>query len=71
MKPIRIERALISVSNKSGIVVFARKLTDMGIEILSTGGTSKMLCDNNIPVLSVDAFTGHPEIMDGRVKTVR
>ncbi|MBN1576301.1 MAG: hypothetical protein JW913_07115 [Chitinispirillaceae bacterium] len=70
MKPIRIERALISVSDKKGIADFARRLADKGIEILSTGGTSKMLRDNSIPVLSIDSFTGHPEIMDGRVKTL-
>ncbi|MBN1307679.1 MAG: hypothetical protein JXA18_07175 [Chitinispirillaceae bacterium] len=70
MKSIRIERALLSVSDKTGILDFARKLVDTGIEILSTGGTSKMLGGNSIPVLSVDAFTGHPEIMDGRVKTL-
>jgi phosphoribosylaminoimidazolecarboxamide formyltransferase/IMP cyclohydrolase len=70
MKPISIKRALLSVSDKAGIVGFARKLADKGIEILSTGGTSKILQDNSVPVISVDAFTGHPEIMDGRVKTL-
>ena len=70
MKPISIERALLSVSDKSGIVEFARRLADKGVEILSTGGTSKTLHDNAVPVLSIDAYTGHPEIMDGRVKTL-
>jgi phosphoribosylaminoimidazolecarboxamide formyltransferase / IMP cyclohydrolase len=70
MDSIKIKRALISVSDKTGIVDLARKLSEMNIEILSTGGTSKKLHENNIPVTSVDAFTGHPEIMDGRVKTL-
>ena len=70
MRPIPIERALLSVSDKTGIVGFARKLADKGIEILSTGGTAKMLRDSTISVISIDSFTGHPEIMDGRVKTL-
>ncbi|HEX3019210.1 MAG TPA: bifunctional phosphoribosylaminoimidazolecarboxamide formyltransferase/IMP cyclohydrolase [Chitinispirillaceae bacterium] len=70
MKLMPVTRALISVSDKSGILEFAKKLSQMGIEILSTGGTSKTLKDNNIPVVSVDSYTGHPEIMDGRVKTL-
>jgi len=70
MESIRIERALISVSDKTGIVEFARRLADTGIEIISTGGTSKVLHDHSIPVVSIDLFTGHPEIMDGRVKTL-
>ena len=69
-KSIRIERALLSVSDKTGLDSFARAIADLGIEILSTGGTSKMLGEKGIPVTSVDAFTGHPEIMDGRVKTL-
>ncbi len=68
MKVAPIFRALISVSDKSGIVDFARHLKDQGVEILSTGGTSKVLKDNDIPVIPVDSFTGHPEILDGRVK---
>jgi phosphoribosylaminoimidazolecarboxamide formyltransferase/IMP cyclohydrolase len=70
MTPTNIQRALISVSDKAGIVEFAKKLVEMGIEIVSTGGTAKTLKDNKVPVTSVDAFTGHPEIMDGRVKTL-
>lgn len=70
MRLMPVTRALISVSDKTGIVEFAQKLTELGIEILSTGGTSKTLKDNNIPVVSVDSYTGHPEIMDGRVKTL-
>jgi phosphoribosylaminoimidazolecarboxamide formyltransferase/IMP cyclohydrolase len=65
-----IKRALISLSNKDGIVEFARKLYDKGIEILSTGGTAKLLRDNGIDVVDVSKFTGHPEMMDGRVKTL-
>jgi phosphoribosylaminoimidazolecarboxamide formyltransferase / IMP cyclohydrolase len=70
MENLRIERALLSVSNKEGIVEFAKKLVGMNIEILSTGGTAKILKDNLVPVISVDTHTGHPEIMDGRVKTL-
>ena len=70
MGPMPVERAIISVSDKSGIALFARRLSEMGIEILSTGGTSKVLIENGIPVKSIDSYTGHPEIMDGRVKTL-
>jgi len=65
-----IKRALISVSDKSGITEFARKLSSLDIEIISTGGTSKLLQDNNIPVTEVSDFTGYPEMMAGRVKTL-
>ncbi len=65
-----IKRALISVSDKSGIVAFAEKLSKRGIIILSTGGTAKQLIGNKIPAVSVDSYTGFPEIMDGRVKTL-
>jgi phosphoribosylaminoimidazolecarboxamide formyltransferase / IMP cyclohydrolase len=65
-----IKRALISVSDKSGIVEFAEKLAQRGIAIVSTGGTAKQLIGNKIPVISVDSYTGFPEIMDGRVKTL-
>ena len=67
---IKIKRALISVSNKTGIVEFAAKLAEKNIEILSTGGTAKTLMGNNVPVKTVDSHTGFPEIMDGRVKTL-
>ncbi len=66
----RITRALISVSDKSGIVEFARALHARKVEILSTGGTAKLLTENDIPVLEVSEHTGFPEIMDGRVKTL-
>jgi phosphoribosylaminoimidazolecarboxamide formyltransferase/IMP cyclohydrolase len=65
-----IQRALISVSDKSGIVEFASRLHAAGVEILSTGGTAKMLVDNDIPVVEVSDFTGFPEMMAGRVKTL-
>ncbi|TMP86409.1 bifunctional phosphoribosylaminoimidazolecarboxamide formyltransferase/inosine monophosphate cyclohydrolase [Pseudoalteromonas ruthenica] len=67
-RPIR--RALISVSDKTGIVEFARELAAQGVDILSTGGTCKLLADNGIKVTEVSDHTGHPEIMDGRVKTL-
>lgn len=65
-----IKRALISVSDKNGIVEFAKALNDLNIEILSTGGTAKLFRDNNIPVIEVSDYTGFPEMLDGRVKTL-
>ncbi len=66
----KIQRALISVSDKTGIVDFARGLHAMGVELLSTGGTYKLLRDNDIAVTEVSEHTGFPEMMDGRVKTL-
>ena len=66
----KIKRALISVSDKTGIVEFARHLASRDIIILSTGGTASLLTDNDIEVVEVSDFTGFPEIMDGRVKTL-
>ncbi|MBI5188051.1 MAG: bifunctional phosphoribosylaminoimidazolecarboxamide formyltransferase/IMP cyclohydrolase [Nitrospirae bacterium] len=66
----KIKRALISVSNKKGIVDFAKALNSMGIEILSTGGTAKTLRDSGIPVRDVSEYTGFPEMLDGRLKTL-
>ena len=63
-------RALISVYDKSGVVEFARQISDMGWEILSTGGTARLLKENNIDVIDVTDVTGHPEVFDGRVKTL-
>ena len=63
-------RALLSVSDKRGIVDFARGLADLGIEIVSTGGTARELTDAGLSVRTVEDFTGFPEIMDGRVKTL-
>ncbi|HIM96197.1 MAG TPA: bifunctional phosphoribosylaminoimidazolecarboxamide formyltransferase/IMP cyclohydrolase, partial [Gammaproteobacteria bacterium] len=65
-----IQRALISVSDKTGILELAQSLADKNIEILSTGGTAKLLADNNIPVIEVSDYTGFPEMMAGRVKTL-
>lgn len=66
----KIERALISVSNKQGVVEFAQGLVDLGVEILSTGGTAKMLRAADLPVIEVADYTGFPEMMDGRLKTL-
>ncbi len=66
----KIERALLSVSDKSGIVEFARALTEQGVELLSTGGTAKLLAQNGLKVIEVSDYTGFPEMMDGRVKTL-
>lgn len=68
--PRPIKRALLSVSDKTGIVDFARRLSEKGVDLLSTGGTAKLLAENDIPVTEVSDYTGHPEIMDGRVKTL-
>lgn len=66
----RIKRALISVYDKTGIVEFARTLAGLDVEIVSTGGTSRLLATNGIPVREVSQLTGFPEILDGRVKTL-
>ncbi|AZQ82989.1 bifunctional phosphoribosylaminoimidazolecarboxamide formyltransferase/IMP cyclohydrolase [Colwellia sp. Arc7-635] len=68
--PRPIKRALLSVSDKTGIVEFARSLSLKGVDLLSTGGTAKLLAENGIKVTEVSDYTGHPEIMDGRVKTL-
>ncbi len=68
--PRPIKRALLSVSDKTGIVEFARSLSEKGVELLSTGGTAKLLAADGIAVTEVSDYTGHPEIMDGRVKTL-
>ncbi|MGZ5006394.1 MAG: bifunctional phosphoribosylaminoimidazolecarboxamide formyltransferase/IMP cyclohydrolase [Methylobacter sp.] len=66
----KVTRALVSVSDKSGVVDFCRELHQLGIEILSTGGTAKTLAEHNIPAVEVSDYTGFPEMMDGRVKTL-
>jgi phosphoribosylaminoimidazolecarboxamide formyltransferase/IMP cyclohydrolase len=66
----RVQRALISVSDKGGITGFARNLSQMGVELLSTGGTFRALAAEGIPVREVSDYTGFPEMMDGRVKTL-
>jgi phosphoribosylaminoimidazolecarboxamide formyltransferase / IMP cyclohydrolase len=67
---MKIKRALISVSDKTGLVPFARRLSEMGIEIVSTGGTATLLRKESIPHLEIETFTGFPEILNGRVKTL-
>ncbi|MEA2321174.1 MAG: phosphoribosylaminoimidazolecarboxamide formyltransferase / cyclohydrolase, partial [Solirubrobacteraceae bacterium] len=67
---VRVRRALLSVSDKRGIVDFARGLADLGIEVVSTGGTAAELRDAGLEVRGIDDLTGFPEIMDGRVKTL-
>ncbi|MCG3201907.1 MAG: Bifunctional purine biosynthesis protein PurH [Gammaproteobacteria bacterium] len=66
----KIQRALISVTDKSGIIDLCRELRAFRVELLSTGGTARLLRDNDIPVVEVAEFTGFPEILDGRVKTL-
>ena len=68
--PRRIERALISVSDKTGLIDLARALDAAGVEIVSTGGTAKAIADSGIAVVDVSQLTGFPEMMDGRVKTL-
>jgi phosphoribosylaminoimidazolecarboxamide formyltransferase/IMP cyclohydrolase len=67
---VRVARALLSVSDKTGIVEFARGLSELGIEIVSTGGTARTLAEGGVPLRAISDFTGFPEIMDGRVKTL-
>ena len=67
---VKIKKALISVSDKTGVVDFAKKLSDMGVKIISTGGTAKKLRDAGISVVGIESVTGFPEMMDGRVKTL-
>src|SRR6516225_10029573 len=66
----RASRALVSVSDKSGVVDFARALAGFGIELISTGGTRKILSEAGLKVLDISELTGFPEMMDGRVKTL-
>ena len=67
---VTVRRALISVSDKTGIVEFAQGLRDLGVELLSTGGTCRLLEENGVEVTEISAWTGFPEMMDGRVKTL-
>jgi phosphoribosylaminoimidazolecarboxamide formyltransferase/IMP cyclohydrolase len=71
---VRVRRALLSVSDKTGLVEFARGLSELGVEIVSTGGTARALADADggagIPITPIEEFTGFPEMMDGRVKTL-
>ncbi|ANF95584.1 bifunctional phosphoribosylaminoimidazolecarboxamide formyltransferase/IMP cyclohydrolase [Paenibacillus bovis] len=65
-----IKRALVSVSDKTGVVDFCRELSQLGVEIISTGGTKNLLADAGVPVIGISDVTGFPEILDGRVKTL-
>ena len=67
---IKIQRALISVSDKTGLIEFAKFLNSKGVEILSTGGTLSTLSQNGIKAIPVEEYTGSPEILSGRVKTL-
>src|SRR5438105_3487771 len=67
---VRVRRALLSVSDKRGLVDFARGLAELGVEIVSTGGTARELSDAGIETRPIDDYTGFPEILDGRVKTL-
>jgi len=66
----KIERAIVSVTDKTGVVDFAKSLTPFGVQILSTGGTARTLRDGGVPVTDISEYTGFPEMMDGRIKTL-
>ena len=66
----KIQRAILSVTDKSGLLEFAQKLQEFGVEVLSTGGTARMLREGGVAVQDVSDFTGFPEMLDGRVKTL-
>ncbi|MCC6171105.1 MAG: bifunctional phosphoribosylaminoimidazolecarboxamide formyltransferase/IMP cyclohydrolase, partial [Gammaproteobacteria bacterium] len=68
--PVTVRRALLSVSDKAGVVDLARELARRGVALLSTGGTAKLLAEAGLAVTEVSQHTGFPEIMDGRVKTL-
>ena len=68
--PVKIRRALLSVSDKTGLIELARSLAAQGVELLSTGGTAKAIRDAGLAVKDVSDVTGFPEMMDGRVKTL-
>lgn len=70
MDEVPIRRALISVSNKAGLVDLVKALAGKNVELLSTGGTAKAIRDAGFPVIDVSDYTGSPEILDGRVKTL-
>ena len=67
---MKITRALISVSDKKGIAEFARALEKQGVDIISTGGTAELLRKKGVPVREISSFTGSPEVLEGRVKTL-
>src|SRR3954451_1745370 len=66
----KVQRAILSVTDKTGLVDFARKLSGLGVELISTGGTAKLLRDSGIAVKDISELTGFPEMLDGRVKTL-
>src|ERR1700758_3936560 len=66
----KIQRAILSVTDKTGLVEFARKLAGLGVELVSTGGTAKLLRESGITVKDISDLTGFPEMLDGRVKTL-
>jgi len=66
----KIERAIVSVTDKSGVVDFAKSLSRFGVQILSTGGTARVLREGNVAVTDISQYTGFPEMLDGRVKTL-
>ena len=68
---VKIKRALISVSDKTGVLDFARALSGMGVEIISTGGTAGALAEGGIPVIGIESVTGFPEMMDAASKNSR
>src|ERR1700687_2000245 len=70
LHPGKIQRAILSVTDKTGLVDFARKLSSLGVELISTGGTAKLLRDSGIAVKDISELTGFPEMLDGRVKTL-
>src|SRR5512139_3706656 len=70
MKEMPIRRALLSVTDKSGLVEFARGLENLGVEIVSTGGTARALRAAGVSIVEIEAFTGFPEMLDGRIKTL-
>ena len=67
---VKVERAILSVSDKTGLVELAKFLEANGVELLSTGGTAKAMRDAGVKVMDVSEYTGAPEMMDGRVKTL-
>jgi phosphoribosylaminoimidazolecarboxamide formyltransferase / IMP cyclohydrolase len=67
---MKIERAILSVTDKTGLIEFARRLSALGVELISTGGTAKLLRENGLDVVEISEFTGFPEMLDGRVKTL-
>ena len=70
MASVQIKRALLSVSDKTGIVALGQFLHEQGVHLLSTGGTQRVLAEAGLPVTEVSDYTGFPEMMDGRVKTL-